>query len=106
MNEMLRSLGVSCEIANNGQEAVDMLTSDDKYDLVLMDIQMPILDGIQATKVIRQNGITKTPIIGVSAHAMKEDFDIAFESGMSSYLTKPIKRETVIDTINKFIVPT
>jgi signal transduction histidine kinase len=104
MIEMLRSLGVSCEIAHNGQEAIEKVTSDEKYDLVLMDIQMPILDGIQATKAIRKNGITKTPIIGVSANAMKEDYDIAEESGMNSYLTKPIKREIIATTIKEYLV--
>lgn len=103
MGEMLSSFGLSFDIAHNGEEAVSKVRSDSVYDIVLMDVQMPIMDGIEATKRIRENGITKTPIVGVSAHAMPDDHIVAIESGMTVYLTKPIRRETLAKEVSKLL---
>jgi CheY-like chemotaxis protein len=99
MGEMIKSLGLTHDIANNGKEAVEKVEANKAYDLVLMDVQMPVLDGIEATKLIRQSGNTTVPIVGVSAHAMQEDRDIALKSGMNEYLTKPIRRITLANAI-------
>jgi two-component system, sensor histidine kinase and response regulator len=96
---LLRKRGHQISVANNGQEAIDMLKSD-VFDLVLMDVQMPVMDGLAATKSIRnlesrekldpriRNPI---PIVAMTAHAMKGDQERCLESGMTGYLSKPIR---------------
>ncbi|WP_269542657.1 PAS domain S-box protein [Cerasicoccus fimbriatus] len=89
---VLNRLGCVVDHAENGQEAIDMFARD-TYDLVLMDVQMPELDGLAATRGIRQmSGDTETPwIIGLSAAAMKEDREAAYNAGMNDFLNKPLK---------------
>ncbi len=93
--EMLHSFGITFDIAEDGQQALTKVENSPYYDLILMDIQMPIMDGNKATKAIRELGHTDIPIIGLSANAMKQDYQTAEQSGMNEYLTKPIKRETL-----------
>ena len=100
--EMLRSLGLTFDIAEDGQQACIKLSNSSDYDLILMDIQMPVMDGKEATKRIRQEGNKDIPIIGLSANAMKQDFEKAIESGMNEYLTKPIKRSDLLHTLKKY----
>jgi signal transduction histidine kinase/CheY-like chemotaxis protein len=89
--DMLESLGLSYDVADNGQKAVDMINSEASYDLVFMDVQMPIMDGYVATRLLREKGYNKLVICGLSANALKEDKDLAMEAGMSDYLTKPLQ---------------
>ena len=95
----LRQLGHSVEIAVNGQMTIDMFKKGD-YDIVLMDIQMPILDGMEATIAIRQyekeNKLLETRIVAITANAMKEDKDRCLEVGMNDYITKPFRSEDLI----------
>jgi two-component system, sensor histidine kinase and response regulator len=81
-------------VANNGQEAVDALKREN-FDIVLMDVQMPVLDGLSATKVIRElqtkNELPKFPIIAMTAHAMKGDRERCLEAGMDEYVSKPVR---------------
>lgn len=95
----LRQLGHDVEIAVNGQMAVDMFKKG-KYDIILMDIQMPILDGLEATLAIRkhesENNLPQTRIVAITANAMKEDRDSCFEVGMNDYITKPFRSEELI----------
>jgi len=87
------------DIANNGLEAIKML-SDKRYDLVLMDIQMPQMDGLKATKVIRNElGFLDLPIIGLSANAHEEDAKKAINVGMDNYITKPIDADALFKMI-------
>jgi CheY-like chemotaxis protein len=93
----LKQLGHDVEIAVNGKMAVDMY-SKNKYDLILMDIQMPVLDGIEATKEIRkiekENNVSdKIKIVAITANAMKEDKNKCLSAGMDDYITKPFKSE-------------
>lgn len=101
--EMLHSFGLTYDIAEDGQQAVTKVKNSPYYDLILMDIQMPILDGNAATIEIRNAGFADVPILGLSANAMKEDFNHAKQSGMNEYLTKPIKRETLRAAIEKYL---
>ncbi|MFT5996414.1 MAG: signal transduction histidine kinase/CheY-like chemotaxis protein, partial [Glaciecola sp.] len=101
--EMLHSFGLTYDIAEDGLQAVTKVKNSPYYDLILMDIQMPILDGNGATIEIRKAGFTDVPIIGLSANAMKEDFNTAKQSGMNEYLTKPIKRETLRVAVEKYL---
>jgi len=83
------------DIANDGLEALKML-SEHKYDLVLMDVQMPKMDGLKATQVIRSElGYLDLPIIALSANAHEEDIKKALNAGMDNYLTKPIDADTL-----------
>jgi signal transduction histidine kinase/CheY-like chemotaxis protein len=90
--EILKSLGVEIEIANNGQEAVEAVQKNE-FDLILMDVQMPIMDGLTATKEIRKldkSGLARVPILAMTANAMDIDYQKSIESGMDDHLTKPI----------------
>jgi PAS domain S-box-containing protein len=96
--------GYQVDVANNGKEAVEKYCqTPEAYDLIFMDIQMPEMDGKEATRAIRQNGFEQVPIIAMTAHAMKGDREKCLEVGMNDYITKPIKREVVFAIINKCI---
>ncbi len=88
-------------VANNGKEAVEF-AAQNNYDLILMDVQMPEMDGLEATMNIRklETG-AKTPIIAMTAHAMKGDKDKCLSAGMDDYLTKPLSSKNLFDMINK-----
>ena len=91
---VLRRLGLNFDIAENGQLAIEQLLVEN-YTLVIMDIMMPIMDGITATAEIRKTkGISNIPIIGVSANWEKEGE--ALNSGMNSFLIKPVKMDKLI----------
>jgi len=90
MEELLQATGAEVVIAENGQIAVDLAKSE-HFDIVLMDMQMPVMDGIKASQEIRKFASYNTlPIIAVTANAMKEDKDKGFAVGLNDYLTKPI----------------
>jgi two-component system sensor histidine kinase/response regulator len=102
---MLGKAGYQVEVASNGKEAVAKFTkSPEAYDLIFMDIQMPEMDGKAATQTLRRLGFGDIPIVAMTAHAMKGDREMCLESGMNDYITKPIKRETVFETINKYVL--
>ena len=96
---LLRKRGHQITVANNGQEAIDLLKSE-VFDLVLMDVQMPVMDGLEATKTIRNLEAREKlnlrirnpiPIVAMTAHAMKGDRERCLASGMTGYLSKPIR---------------
>jgi two-component system sensor histidine kinase/response regulator len=96
-SRLLAKLGYTLVIANNGQEAIDLLKQQ-TFDLVLMDVQMPEMDGISATKRIREYEKSThghIPIIAMTAHVMKEDRARCLAAGMDGYVTKPISSEEV-----------
>lgn len=101
---MLTKAGYHVEIACNGREAVEKYTRvPDAFDLIFMDIQMPEMDGMKATKAIRDNGFDKIPIVAMTAHAMKGDREKCLDAGMNDYITKPIKKEYVFQMIDKWV---
>jgi CheY-like chemotaxis protein len=106
---MLTKAGYQVEVADNGEEAVEKYKqSPEDFDLIFMDVQMPKMDGIQATKVIRkyeEQPATRRhiPIVAMTAHAMKGDREECLEAGMDDYVTKPIKRELVFESIEKWV---
>jgi len=110
---MLTRGGYQVDVANNGRIAVEKYTSSPKdYDLIFMDIQMPEMDGMDATRQIRKwesdhstaQLLNHLPIIAMTAHAMKGDREECLEAGMDDYITKPIKRELVLAVIDKWIL--
>jgi two-component system, sensor histidine kinase and response regulator len=92
-------------VANNGKEAVEKYSESPKdFDLIFMDVQMPEMDGLEATKAIREKGFDTVPIVAMTAHAMKGDREKCLEAGMNDYITKPIKRELVFEVLEKWVL--
>jgi signal transduction histidine kinase/DNA-binding response OmpR family regulator len=101
--ELLTTIGLDVSIANNGQEGV-ALALGKPFDLILMDIQMPIMDGLTATKLIRsEDKLKNIPIIAMTAHAMRRDKEKSLEAGMNDHLTKPIALNKLVDMLNKWL---
>lgn len=100
---LLEDSGIEIDIANNGQEAVNIFKDNqEKYELILMDIQMPIMDGIEATKIIRTLN-TDIPIVALTAHAMKTDIEKTINAGMHEHLNKPIDVEKLYEMLFKYL---
>ncbi len=105
VSRMLKKRGVVADVAQNGEEAINAVEKNE-YDIVLMDCQMPEMDGFVSTKIIRLSGsekVSKVPIIALTANAMKGDMEKCIEAGMDDYLAKPIGKNALIDTINKWL---
>ncbi len=103
--EILESVAISVTVVGNGQECLDILEQE-RFDLILMDIQMPIMDGHLATKRIRsQSRFDDIPIVAMTAHALTGDREHCIASGMDDYVTKPVVIEKFFETISKWIKP-
>ncbi|MPM31490.1 Sensor histidine kinase RcsC [bioreactor metagenome] len=97
--ELLNAVGFQTSIAQNGKEAVQMVR-ETPFDLILMDVQMPVMDGLQATRAIREiPGMEAVPIIGVTANAFEEDRRKCIAAGMNDHLAKPVKPEILYSKI-------
>ena len=94
--------GCVVDVAANGAEALERIAARD-YDLVFMDCQMPIMDGYEATKRIRQGRLASVPIVAMTAHAMKGDRERCLAVGMTDYLSKPLKSETVAEMVERVL---
>jgi len=106
-SEMLQMFGVQLTVVDNGRKAVDAVIQQD-FDLVLMDVQMPIMDGLTATRTIRlldKPGIDKLPIIAMTANAMDIDYKRSLDAGMNDHLTKPIDPGKLRLALETWIVP-
>ncbi|CAA6606397.1 Hybrid sensory kinase (modular protein) [Rhodospirillaceae bacterium LM-1] len=107
--ELLEDVGVSMEVVNNGREAVERLLAFEgrgPYDVVLMDLQMPEMDGFQATARIRAEArFNDLPILAMTAHAMAEERERCLNSGMQGHITKPIDPDTLYQTLKAYHVP-
>ncbi|NJD34220.1 MAG: response regulator, partial [Betaproteobacteria bacterium] len=104
--ELLGQAGIEVVVARNGQEAVDILAGDARFDGVLMDCQMPVMDGYMATREIRKNPAFKElPIIAMTANAMAGDREKVIEAGMWDHIAKPLNVGEMFDTIAKWIKP-
>ncbi|MCC2618020.1 response regulator [Aestuariibacter halophilus] len=101
--QMLTRLGLTFDVAEDGQQAVTKIVNSPHYSIVLMDIQMPNMDGYQATRMIRERGFPDLLICGLSANAMQEDKDKALAAGMNDYLTKPIKLVQLEALLSKYL---
>lgn len=103
--ELLTDEGFKVTIANNGKEAVS-LVNDEDFDIVLMDMQMPEMDGLEATMKIRENFASNTlPILAMTANAGEEDREKCLKAGMDAHITKPIDPEVLFSELCKWIVP-
>ena len=103
ISHLLRKAGYEFEIVKNGQEAIDrFLKKSDHFDLILMDMQMPVLDGYSATRQLRRMGHT-LPIVALTAHALDGARDDCIEAGCNEYVAKPIDRERLFRVISQLI---
>ncbi len=111
-NATLQQFHCTVEIANNGQEALNLLEQN-VYDLVLMDCQMPVMDGFRATELVRERerrtvksgkSVRRLPIVALTAHAISGDRDRCVAAGMDDYLSKPFARESLIAILNRWLL--
>ncbi|MFZ4727689.1 MAG: response regulator, partial [Pseudanabaena sp.] len=99
-SSILKKLGYqTSDIANNGLEVLQALQNN-TYDLILMDLQMPTMDGITATKIIRNELISQVPIVAMTADVMPEDRQACFDAGMNDYISKPINITEIMQVIS------
>jgi PAS domain S-box-containing protein len=100
----VRRLGYDVEVAENGEDALDLMRTI-HFDLVLMDCEMPVMDGFEATRRIRssENGGGRVPIIAVTAHVLIGERDKCFAAGMDDYISKPARQNVLADTIAKWL---
>ena len=98
---ILKKIGCHAEVASNGLEALEMIGKQN-YDLVLMDIQMPVMDGLQASMAIRKELHLDVPIVALTANTFKEDVENCINAGMNDHLGKPYKEDQLIQMINKW----
>jgi polar amino acid transport system substrate-binding protein len=102
---LLGKRGHQTSVVNHGREAIEALERGD-FDLVLMDVQMPVLDGLEATRIIRRNPRWHSlPIVGLTAHAMAGDREQCLAAGMNDYLAKPVRPPALLETVIKYTTP-
>jgi len=103
---VLRKRGYSIELANDGMEALSKLETQGSFDLVLMDVQMPVLDGLEATRRIRQEKRWHDlPIVAMTAHAMNGDRERCLDAGMNGYISKPVHPSHLLNTVDQYLNP-
>ena len=103
---LLEDIGYAVVLADNGQEAIDILMTQ-SFDAILMDCQMPVMDGFEASRHWRHfeqsNGRAATPIIALTANAVKGDRERCLEAGMNEYITKPIDVDILTNILAQFV---
>nr|WP_252971510.1 response regulator [Marinobacter sp. DS40M8] len=106
-SSMLKKLGHTVTLAENGKQALEALQQGERrFDIVLMDCQMPVMDGYEATRNIRENPEWQDlPVIAVTANVMQGDRDDCLESGMNDYITKPYNRADLKSIIDRWAPP-
>ncbi len=104
LTNVLESNNLQVSFAENGREAIELLEQDNHYDLILMDIMMPEMDGYEATRIIRSMpGYERIPVIALTAKAMKEDRKRCLEAGASDYISKPIDVEKLLSLLRVWL---
>jgi CheY-like chemotaxis protein len=104
---MLQKLGCQADVVNDGSKCVAIFSNQDSqvaYDIIFMDVQMPVMDGLTATRAIRQSSLLTQPwIIALTADAMPEDYKACMNAGMNDYMCKPINIKDVERSLLKYI---
>jgi CheY-like chemotaxis protein len=98
---LMQQMGLDLAIVDNGQAAIDYLV-DKQVDLILMDCQMPILDGFKATALLRAQGVT-TPVVALTAYARAEDEDQCLQAGMNDFLSKPFRQNDLREVLFRWL---
>jgi CheY-like chemotaxis protein len=103
---MLKRLGLRADAVGNGLEAIEALSTI-PYDLVLMDVQMPVMDGLEATRRIREEASPvldrRIPVIAMTANAMQGDREACLQAGMDDYVAKPVKSEALAEALARWL---
>ena len=106
VSSVLRGIGYEAIEAGDGQEALDALQANDGVILCCIDWNMPVMDGLTATKQIRKHThLRSLPIIAMTAHVLQEDVEKSIDAGMNAHLTKPINHQELISCLSKFLSP-
>ncbi len=103
---ILEELGMKASLAEHGKEAVDMLQADQSFDLVLMDMQMPVMDGLEATKIIREEMKNYIPIVALTANATQEHKRRCLAAGMNDYIAKPFESAILVSKLHALLFGT
>ena len=108
ITELLKDIGIECVIASNGKEALDIYEREKvgTFDMIFMDIQMPIMNGYEATQLIRlsnKEGSKDIPIIAMTANAFEDDIKASKEAGMNEHIAKPIDFDKLKSVIKSFL---
>jgi signal transduction histidine kinase/CheY-like chemotaxis protein/HAMP domain-containing protein len=101
IRKLLEKYGLKVTIVENGAEAVEAVTKDN-FDIIFMDIQMPVMNGYDAAKTLRKNGV-KTSVVALTANAMKGDDQKCLDAGFDEYMSKPIKRDKLTEVLKKYL---
>ncbi|MDR1872702.1 MAG: response regulator [Deltaproteobacteria bacterium] len=104
-SRILGNAGFLVTIAGNGAIGVDMVKNEEPFDLALMNIQIPVMDGVTATRQIRELGFKDLPIVAITAHAMSSDRELSLNAGMNDHINKPINAQELFLTLAKWIQP-
>ncbi len=103
--ELLAEAHLQVDVAENGEKALQKLARS-RYDCVLMDVQMPVMDGCRATQILRtMDGCEQMPVIAMTANAMNDDRNQCFEAGMTDFVAKPILPKTLYEMLLKWLKP-
>lgn len=107
MRKIVEKLGMNVDIAKNGQEVIDLLEANQqKYTLILMDLQMPLMNGLEATKeIVKRYGENRPKIFAISAGSFNDDESLYKEAGMDDSLEKPFKSEQLLELMTKHKLP-
>jgi PAS domain S-box-containing protein len=102
---LLEDMGVAFHIASNGKEAIELLNGSHDFGLILMDCHMPVMDGMSATRAIRarDDACAQIPIVALSANNQPSDQELCLACGMDAFLSKPVSREKLLDTIQRYV---
>ena len=104
---LLRREGYSVSTASNGEDVLQALSGSMRPDLVIMDVEMPVLDGLEATRCIRRKeadrGLPRLPILALTANAQRSDIESCLEAGMDGYLSKPFDRDALDEAISRLM---
>eukprot|EP01111_Echinosteliopsis_oligospora_P019703 TRINITY_DN9656_c0_g1_i1.p1 TRINITY_DN9656_c0_g1~~TRINITY_DN9656_c0_g1_i1.p1 ORF type:complete len:138 (+),score=18.99 TRINITY_DN9656_c0_g1_i1:3-416(+) len=106
LSRHLKGAGHTFFVASNGKEAIDKVETGEIFDVILMDIQMPVMNGLESTQLIRARetklGLPTVPIVGLSGNATKEDMQRAREAGMMDFIPKPYQKEDLFRRMNTY----
>lgn len=104
---LLQSAGIAVHRVENGRAAVEAVEQDCPFDLILMDVSMPLMDGIEATRTIRERGLCEgTPIVALTAHTHDDDRDRCLEAGMNDFVAKPYRKDTLLEVLSRYLSAT
>jgi two-component system, cell cycle response regulator DivK len=104
IQEFLSTTNIQIDVSKNGKNALEKIEAGIKYDLILMDIKMPIMNGLEATVAIK-NLDKDIPVIAQTAYALSEERLQALDAGCDDYITKPIRRDNLLALMNKYLEP-